>query len=79
MSNEKKQLLDKILINLKKAKNIRENTKKDVKLFNAKIALKQFQVERLKNTHKDLLESNDTKSAALFFLNEIYKACFIKK
>jgi len=72
MNNEKKQLLDKILINLRKAKNIRQNTKKDTKLFNAKIALKQFQVERLKNTHKDLLESVETREAALFFLNEIY-------
>lgn len=72
MSNDKKQLLDKILINLRKAKNIRQTTKKDVKLFNAKIALKQYQVERLKTTHKDLLESSETKNAALFFLNEIY-------
>lgn len=72
MNNDKKQLLDKILINLKKAKEIRQNTKKDIKLFNSKIALKQFQVDRLKQTHKDLLESDQTKEAALFFLSEIY-------
>ena len=36
------------------------------------MALKQFQVNRLKETHHDLLINEDTKEATLFFLNEIY-------
>ena len=32
----------------------------------------QFQVNRLKETHHDLLINEDTKEATLFFLNEIY-------
>lgn len=72
MSVNKQELLEKVVTHLKIAQNFRLKAKIDNSLFESKIALKKFQVERLKNTHKDLLNSCETKDAALFFLNEIY-------
>ena len=36
--------------------------------------LKQFQIERLRTTYADFLASDDTMSAAQFFLDELYGA-----
>lgn len=68
----KTELLNKVVTNLRVAKALRIKAKNDPQLLKAKIALKKFQVERLKETHKDLLSSRETREAALFFLNEIY-------
>ena len=69
---KKNDLLTKIVTNLRVAKELRIKAKNNFTLLNSKIALKKFQVERLKETHKDLLSDRDTREAALFFLNEIY-------
>lgn len=68
----KNDILEKVLKNLRVAKSLRLKAKADNNLLSAKIALKQFQVNRLKETHKDLLNNYNTREAALFFLNEIY-------
>lgn len=68
----KNEILDKVVKNLRVAKDLRLKAKASPQLYKAKIALKQFQVNRLKETHKDLLTNYETKDAALFFLNEIY-------
>lgn len=68
----KNELLDKVVTNLRIAKALRIQAKNNPKLLKAKIALKKFQVARLKETHKDLISNRETREAALFFLNEIY-------
>lgn len=70
--SKKEDILKILLINLKIAKESRIKAFNNKELLEAKISLKKFQVNRLKNTHKDLLENEETKNAALFFLNEIY-------
>lgn len=72
MSYNKTDLLNKVVTNLRIAKDLRIKAKLDNNLLEAKMALKKFQVERLKMTHADLLNNRETKDAALFFLNEIY-------
>lgn len=72
MSLNKSELLEKVISNLRVAKNLRQKAKSDSSLLESKIALKKFQVDRLKKTHSDLLNNPETKEAALFFLNEIY-------
>lgn len=68
----KNELLDKVVTNLRIAKALRIQAKNNPQLLKAKIALKKFQVARLKETHKDLISNRETREAALFFLNEIY-------
>lgn len=72
MSLNKNDLLNKVVTNLRIAKDLRIKAKLDNSLLESKIALKKFQVNRLKITHSDLLNNRETKDAALFFLNEIY-------
>jgi len=54
------------------AKTIRRSAKENPELAAAKAALRAFQNERLRETHKDLLNSYSTRDAANFFLNEVY-------
>lgn len=72
MSLNKTELLNKVVTNLRIAKDLRSQAKMDNTLLQSKMALKKFQVDRLKITHTDLLNNRETKDAALFFLNEIY-------
>lgn len=72
MSLNKTELLNKVVTNLRIAKDLRSQAKIDNTLLQSKMALKKFQVDRLKITHTDLLNNRETKDAALFFLNEIY-------
>lgn len=72
MNLNKSELLEKVVSNLRIAKNLRQKAKSEPALLESKIALKQFQVDRLKQTHSDLLNNPETREAALFFLNEIY-------
>lgn len=57
---------------LNAVKKEREDTKLNPVLLNAKTTLKNYQVERLKIDHFDLLNNYKTKGAAEFFLKEIY-------
>lgn len=65
-----------IVVLLKKsqqtAKEERQRIVKNPELVMAKKILKNFQIERLKETHQDFLTSPDTKQAANFFLRELY-------
>lgn len=72
MALNKKELLEQIIVNLRIAKTLRLEAKENNELLNSKMALKEFQVNRLKKTHHDLLDDVKTKNATLFFLNEIY-------
>lgn len=69
---------EQVIYNLKEqvrlARDIRQSTKNNPDLSLAKITLKRFQMDRLKETHADLLASVDTYKAANFFLNEIYSS-----
>lgn len=56
------------------AKSIRQSTKNNPQLLAAKIFLKNFQSERIKETHADLLACPNTKDTATFFLREIYSS-----
>lgn len=49
-----------------------EQEERDPKLANNLPALRQFQIQRLKTTHKSLLESEQTHQAAYFFFTDIY-------
>lgn len=68
----KKELLESFKTNLAKAKELREAVKNNPELYAAKAALKKYQTERIKITHKNLLENEETKGAATFFLSEVY-------
>lgn len=57
---------------LNTVKKEREDTKLNPILLTAKTNLKNYQVQRLKKTHEDLLLSPQTKGATEFFLKEIY-------
>lgn len=54
------------------AKEERQKVVSNPELLIAKKILKNFQIERLKETHQDFLTSPDTKKAANFFLRELY-------
>ena len=72
MELDKKDLSAKILSNLEMATNIRKEYLTDSNLKEKKDALKAYQVERLKFTHKECLNDPNTKEATKFFLTEIY-------
>lgn len=67
--NELVKVLKDSLLN---AKQERQKVKENPTLSKAKKVLKDYQIQRLKSTHANLLSSPDTKEAAQFFLNEIY-------
>lgn len=50
----------------------RKTAKTDPAAHAARIALRQFQVERMARTHADLLEAAETGAAARFFLSDLY-------
>ena len=52
--------------------NLRLSTQSDEQLALTLKGLKQFQNKRLACTHQDLLEDESTRSASLFFLEELY-------
>lgn len=68
----KKELLESFKLDLKAAKELREAIKSNPALYAAKSALKKYQTERMKATHKNLLENEETRGAAMFFLAEVY-------
>lgn len=70
----KEQMISTLREQVVLAKNIRESAKKNPDLSMSKTVLKSFQSDRLKETHSDLLASPNTKSAATFFLKEIYSS-----
>ena len=70
----KEQLIPTLREQVVLAKNIRESAKRNPDLLMAKTVLKNFQSDRLKETHADLLASPNTRGAATFFLKEIYSS-----
>lgn len=68
----KDELIKTMREQLRAVKQERENAKTNVSVLSSKIALKAYQLKRLKETHADLLFSSDTKGAAEFFFKEIY-------
>lgn len=68
----KKELVNTLKNNLYKSKNFRLAAKNNPKLLEAKLRVKKYQVNKLKETHFDLLIDPNTKSATYFFLNELY-------
>lgn len=70
----KDQLISTLREQVVLAKNIRQSAKSNPDLLMAKTVLKNFQSDRLKETHADLLASPNTRGAATFFLKEIYSS-----
>ncbi len=70
----KKNLILRLREELSTAKTQRELGKHDPNKLAARMALKQYQSQRLAHTHADLLSNPDTHAAALFFLDELYGA-----
>lgn len=57
---------------LSDAINVRRIGKDDTAAMQTRTALKQFQAERMRYTHADLLATRDTEAAARFFLEDLY-------
>lgn len=70
--NTKEAVSKKLYENLISAKNYRLLAKNDKSLGEIKSQLKKFQIERLKVTHAEFLNSPNTAKATNFFLNELY-------
>ncbi len=68
----KEETLQLLKSSLYSAKEERLNAKANPLLLAKRNSVKEFQVSRLKVTHKDLLDSPNTSKAARFFLQEIY-------
>jgi len=66
------ELHNALLKSLTDAKNFRLLAAQNAELLGVKNSLKRFQVSRLKQTHKDFLNSPDTQEATCFFLEELY-------
>lgn len=60
------------LIYLRSANKFRIKTNEDDVLKKNKIKLKDYQINKLKNTHSDLLNDENTSPATNFFLQEFY-------
>jgi hypothetical protein len=71
---DKEQMISTLREQVVSAKNIRQSAKNNPGLLMAKTVLKNFQSDRLKETHADLLASPNTRGAATFFLKEIYSS-----
>src|SRR5471030_1044987 len=59
---------------LSAVKTERQGAHRDPALLAARVALKQFQSQRLADTHADLLATPNSNAAALFFFDELYGA-----
>jgi hypothetical protein len=70
----KEQLAFRLEQELRAVQAERSGASRDPALAAARTALKQFQSQRLSETHADLLAAPDTRDAALFFFEELYGA-----
>jgi len=70
----KEQLVLRLEQELRAVQAERSGASRDPALAAARAALKQFQSQRLSETHADLLAAPDTRDAALFFFEELYGA-----
>jgi hypothetical protein len=70
----KKDLIHRLREELAVAKSQRELGKQHPDTLAARMALKQYQSQRLAHTHADLLAHPNTHPAAVFFLDELYGA-----
>jgi len=70
----KEQLALRLEQELRAVQAERSGASRDPALQAARTALKQFQSQRLSETHADLLAAPDTRDAALFFFEELYGA-----
>jgi len=68
----KEQLVLRLERELRAVQAERSGASHDPALLAARTALKQFQSQRLSETHADLLAAPDTCDAALFFFEELY-------
>ena len=68
----KEQLVLRLEQELRAVQAERAGANRNPDLLAARTALKQFQSQRLTETHADLLAAPDTRDAALFFFDELY-------
>jgi hypothetical protein len=68
----KQEIIFRLRNALHAAASQRQSVKQNGNVLAARLAVKRFQSSRMITTYRDLLDSSETRAAALFFLNDLY-------